>query len=133
MSLDTKYRPKKYSDVLGQRGAVRTLKGIVSEGAGWKQSYLFAGPFGSGKTTLGRILARALLCEAPVNGEPCDQCSSCEGMLSGESDAFIEVDAQRTVGKLTLRRYLRKSTTTRFQADENFTSLTSLISSVKTL
>ena len=49
MSLDTKYRPKNYDDVLGQAGSIKTLKGIVSENAGWKQSYLFAGPFGSGK------------------------------------------------------------------------------------
>lgn len=108
MSLDTKYRPKKYSDVLGQRGAVKTLKGIVSEGAGWKQSYLFAGPFGSGKTTLGRILARALLCEAPIEGEPCDLCSSCEGMLTGESDAFIEVDAATNSGKADVKKILEE-------------------------
>jgi len=108
MSLDTKYRPKKYSDVLGQRGAVKTLKGIVTEGAGWRQSYLFAGPFGSGKTTLGRILARALLCEAPIEGEPCDQCTSCEGMLSGESDAFIEVDAATNSGKADVKKILEE-------------------------
>ena len=53
MSLDTKYRPRTYDELLGQSGAIKTLRGIVSEGAGWKQSYLFAGPFGSGKTTLG--------------------------------------------------------------------------------
>ena len=114
MSLDTKYRPRNYKDVLGQRGAVRTLKGIVSEGAGWKQSYLFAGPFGSGKTTLGRILARALLCEAPIDGEPCDQCSSCLGMLSGESDAFIEVDAATNSGKADVKKILEEIDYTAF-------------------
>ena len=106
MSLDTKYRPKNYDDVLGQAGSIKTLKGIVSEGAGWKQSYLFAGPFGSGKTTLGRILARALLCEAPINGEPCNKCSSCESMISGESDAFIEVDAATNSGKEDVKKVL---------------------------
>lgn len=108
MSLDTKYRPRTYADVLGQRGAVKTLKGIVSEGAGWKQSYLFAGPFGSGKTTLGRILARALLCENPQEGEPCDKCSSCEGLLKGGSDAFIEVDAATNSGKADVKKILEE-------------------------
>lgn len=108
MSLDTKYRPRTYNDVLGQRGAVKTLKGIVTEGAGWKQSYLFAGPFGSGKTTLGRILARALLCESPQEGEPCDKCSSCEGLLKGGSDAFIEVDAATNSGKADVKKILEE-------------------------
>src|SRR6056300_2006150 len=99
MSLDTKYRPITYNDVLGQRSSIKTLKGLVSNEAGWRQSYLFAGPFGSGKTTLGRILARALLCESPQEGEPCDKCSSCEGLLKGGSDAFIEVDAATNSGK----------------------------------
>lgn len=108
MSLDTKYRPRTYNDVLGQRGAVKTLKGIVSEGAGWKQSYLFAGPFGSGKTTLGRILARALLCENPQEGEPCDKCSSCEGLISGGSDAFVEVDAATNSGKADVKKILEE-------------------------
>lgn len=108
MSLDTKYRPKNYEDVLGQAGSIKTLKGIVSENAGWKQSYLFAGPFGSGKTTLGRILARALLCEDPINGEPCNKCSSCESMISGESDAFIEVDAATNSGKEDVKKVLNE-------------------------
>ena len=67
MSLDTKYRPKNYDDVLGQSNTIKTLKGFVKNDAGWKQSYLFAGAFGSGKTTLGRILARALLCENTID------------------------------------------------------------------
>lgn len=108
MSLDTKYRPRTYEDVLGQSGAIKTLRGIVSEGAGWKQSYLFAGPFGSGKTTLGRILARALLCENPNEGNPCDECSSCRGMIEGGSDAFVEVDAATNSGKADVKKILEE-------------------------
>lgn len=108
MSFDTKYRPKAYSDVLGQKGAIRTLKGLVSSGAGWNQSYLFAGPWGSGKTTVARVLARALLCEAPREGEPCDACGSCLSMLGGSSDAFVEVDAATNSGKADVKKILEE-------------------------
>lgn len=108
MSLDTKYRPITYNDVLGQRSSIKTLKGLVSNGAGWRQSYLFAGPFGSGKTTLGRILARALLCDDPVEGEPCDQCGSCQSMINGGSTNFIEVDAATNSGKADVKKILEE-------------------------
>lgn len=108
MSLDTKYRPRTYADVLGQKPSVKVLTSLVREGAGWKQSYLFAGPFGSGKTTLGRILARALLCESPKEGEPCDECVSCRGMLAGTSDAFVEVDAATNSGKADVKKIIEE-------------------------
>lgn len=105
MALDTRYRPSTYADVLGQRGTVTILRQFVKTGAGFHQSYLFAGPFGSGKTTLGRILARALLCEQPVDGEPCDACTSCRSILdNGSSDTFIEVDAATNSGKADVKR-----------------------------
>lgn len=106
MSLDTKYRPRTYSDVLGQKPTIQTLKGFIKSEAGWRQSYLFAGPYGSGKTTLGRIMARALLCESPIDGEPCDECSSCKAMLMGSHDSFIEVDAATNSGKADVKKLL---------------------------
>lgn len=95
MSLDDKYRPRVYADVLGQDGTIQILKELVRQGRGFRQSYVFAGQYGSGKTTQARILARALLCESPVNGEPCDQCVSCKTMLDADRshDDFVEVDA----------------------------------------
>lgn len=108
MSLDTKYRPRSYSDVLGQKVAIKTLKGFVQKDAGWRQSYLFAGPFGSGKTTLGRILARALLCDSPIDGEPCDECDSCLSMLNGSSPNFTEVDAATNSGKADIKKILEE-------------------------
>ena len=108
MSLDTKYRPLTYDDVLGQKTSIKTLRGLVSNDAGWKQSYLFAGPFGSGKTTLGRILARALLCESPVEGNPCDQCASCLSMIKGGSTNFVEVDAATNSGKSDIKKILEE-------------------------
>lgn len=100
MSLDTKYRPTSYRDVLGQEATKKILKQFVITGTGYNQSYLFAGPFGSGKTTLGRILARALLCDSPVEGEPCNKCPSCVSILeNGTSESFIEMDAATNSGK----------------------------------
>jgi DNA polymerase III subunit gamma/tau len=100
MALDTRYRPLKYADVIGQDASVTILKHFVKSGSGFYQSYLFCGPFGSGKTTLGRILARALLCENPKDGEPCDECPSCRAILeTGTSECFSEMDAATKSGK----------------------------------
>ena len=114
MSLDTKYRPRTYSDVIGQNSIVKVLRGIVSSGAGWRQSYLFAGPYGSGKTTTARILARALLCENTVEGEPCDKCFSCLAMLEGNCDSYIEVDSATNSGKADVKKLLEEIDYTTF-------------------
>lgn len=100
MALDTKYRPLNYTDVLGQESSVEVLRQFVREGRGFHQSYVFCGQHGSGKTTLGRILARALLCEAPVDGEPCNACGSCRSIIErGTSECFVELDAATRSGK----------------------------------
>ena len=105
MALDTKYRPLRYEDVLGQEHTVEVLRQIVRSGKGFHQSYVFCGGHGSGKTTLGRILARALLCDDPVNGDPCDECDSCLSILeNGSSDAFFEVDAATNSGKEDVKK-----------------------------
>lgn len=100
MSLDIKYRPRTYDDVLGQEATIKVLRKFVSDGRGFQQSYLFCGAHGSGKTTLGRILARALLCENHHEGDPCGTCTSCKSLLESNSSAdFIEVDAATNSGK----------------------------------
>lgn len=105
MSLDTLHRPSTYADVLGQRETIQILKQYVASGAGFHQSYLFAGPWGSGKTTLARVLARALLCTSPVDGEPCDCCTSCKSLLEGgTSPDFCEIDAATNSGKDSVRK-----------------------------
>ena len=65
MSLDTKYRPTDPKEVLGQKGTIKMFRQLIKTGAGFRQSYLLGGLYGSGKTTLARMLARGLLCEAP--------------------------------------------------------------------
>ena len=105
MAFDTKYRPRTYGDVLGQDATADVLRQFVKEGRGFQQSYLFCGPHGSGKTTMGRILARALLCENPQEGEPCDQCESCLSILErGSSECFSEMDAATKSGKENITR-----------------------------
>lgn len=134
MSLDTKYRPRTYNDVLGQKATIQTLKGFIKSDAGWRQSYLFAGPYGSGKTTLGRIMARALLCQNPNDGEPCDECHSCKAMLAGSHDSFIEVDAATNSGKADVKKLLEELQYVSFSGsrmlylfDECFTEDTTLL------
>lgn len=105
MALDTTYRPTSFADVVGQEAHVQVLQQIVRQGSGFHQSYVFCGGHGSGKTTLGRILARALLCEEPKDGSPCDKCSSClEILKTGSSECFTEFDAATNSGKDDIKK-----------------------------
>lgn len=134
MSLDTKYRPLRYSDVLGQDATIEVCKQIVIAGKGFHQSYVFAGSHGGGKTTCGRILARAMLCASPVDGDPCDECESCLAVLNDASENFIEVDAATNSGKDDVRRITEEAQFGSFSGkrkvylfDECFTEDTMLI------
>jgi len=118
MALDTKYRPEKYTDVLGQEASVSVLRQFVKEGRGFHQSYVFCGQHGSGKTTLGRILARALLCTNPQEGDPCDECHSCRTFLEGGThESFEELDAATKSGKADLARIVEDVTYSTFSGN----------------
>lgn len=92
---DIRYRPLKFTDVLGQDGAVLPLKARLRNGTVFDTSYIFAGGHGQGKTTLARILARAALCHNPnrTEWEPCNACESCQAILNEAPSAFEERDA----------------------------------------
>lgn len=91
---DTRYRPLRFTDVLGQEGAVTILKKRLEKGTALDTSYIFGGGHGMGKTTLGRILGRALLCQnLTADAEPCNECENCQDALNETSVALSEMDA----------------------------------------
>jgi DNA polymerase-3 subunit gamma/tau len=92
LALARKWRPKKFADVAGQEPVVRALTNAL-ESDRVHHAYLFAGTRGVGKTTVARILAKALNCEAGVHGEPCGECGACTSIDEGRFVDLIEVDA----------------------------------------
>lgn len=87
-----KWRPQRFSDMVGQEHIARTLKNTIITGR-IAHAYLFVGPRGIGKTTSARIFAKALNCIHPVDGEPCCQCSSCKSIADETNVDVIEIDA----------------------------------------
>ncbi|MDO4315388.1 MAG: DNA polymerase III subunit gamma/tau [Oscillospiraceae bacterium] len=96
-ALYRKWRPKVFSDVIGQSHITETLQKQVAEGR-TSHAYLFTGTRGTGKTTCAKILAKAVNCEHPVNGDPCCQCASCLGIESGSFLDVLELDAASNNG-----------------------------------
>jgi len=92
---DTVYRPLRFADVLGQDGNVRLLKARLKNGTAFDTSYIFAGAFGRGKTTVSRIHARAMLCQDldTSDPEPCNKCDNCTTILEEQPGPFTERDA----------------------------------------
>src|SRR5213083_3092172 len=91
-ALYRKYRPQGFDDVVGQEPVVRTLRNAVSAG-NVRQAYLFAGPRGTGKTSLARILAKALNCAHGPTPDPDGTCHTCLAIAAGTSLDVVEMDA----------------------------------------
>jgi DNA polymerase-3 subunit gamma/tau len=91
-ALYRKYRPQDFDEVVGQEAVVRTLRNAIERGQ-VRQAYLFAGPRGTGKTSLARILAKALNCAYGPTTKPCGECNSCRSIAAGTSLDVVEMDA----------------------------------------
>lgn len=97
LALYRKWRPHSFDDVVEQRHIVDTLKNSVKNNS-VSHAYLFCGTRGTGKTTLAKILARAVNCLHPVDGSPCNQCEICKGILDGSIIDVVEIDAASNNG-----------------------------------
>ncbi|MHB8991650.1 MAG: DNA polymerase III subunit gamma/tau, partial [Chloroflexota bacterium] len=96
-SLYHRWRSRSFSEVVAQEHVTRTLKNAVGSGR-IVHAYLFCGPRGTGKTSTARILAKAVNCLDPQQGEPCNRCASCEAVSNGRAIDLIEIDAASNRG-----------------------------------
>ena len=91
-ALYRKFRPQTFSEMVGQEHITKTLKNQIMAGR-VGHAYLFNGGRGTGKTSAAKILARAINCLNPKDGEPCNECEICKGILSGANTDVVEMDA----------------------------------------
>lgn len=100
--LYRKWRPQVFSDVVGQEHITKTLMSSVESGR-VSHAYLFTGSRGTGKTSCAKILAKAVNCEHPVGGNPCNECASCKGIDNGSIVDVVEIDAASNNGVDNIR------------------------------
>jgi len=103
-----KWRPQTLSEVVGQEHVTKTLHHAVASGR-IAHAYLFCGPRGTGKTSTGRILAKAANCLNPTDGEPCNDCEICRAVNAGSAPDIIEIDAASKTGVDDIRDLREKT------------------------
>src|SRR5581483_11439530 len=96
-ALYLRWRPHRFAEVVGQEAVTRTLRNAVTRGT-VAHAYLLCGPRGTGKTSIARILYKALNCESVREGDPCGLCNSCRAADAGQSIDLIEIDAASNRG-----------------------------------
>lgn len=106
-ALYRKFRPDTFDEVKGQAPIVTTLRNQVKTSR-MSHAYLFCGTRGTGKTTIAKILAKAVNCEAPVNGNPCRECAMCKSIAAGTSMNVIEIDAASNNGVDNIREIVEE-------------------------
>lgn len=106
-ALYRKFRPLTFNDVKGQEHIVTTLKNQIRTGR-LSHAYLFCGTRGTGKTTIAKLLGRAVNCEHPVEGSPCGECAICKAIAAGSSMNCIEIDAASNNGVENIREILEE-------------------------
>lgn len=104
-ALYRSYRPNKFSEVVGQKHVIQTLKNAIKEKK-TSHAYVFSGLRGIGKTTIARILAKAVNCKNSVDGEPCNACANCLAIMNNETTDIIELDAATNNGVDEIRNIL---------------------------
>lgn len=109
--LYRKYRPRVFADVVGQPQVTVTLKNELMRGR-ISHAYLFTGSRGTGKTTCAKILARAVNCLRPVDGDPCGECEICRGLEDGSLLDVMEIDAASNNGVENVRAIIEETSFT---------------------
>ena len=105
--LYRQFRPLTFDDVIGQKASVGALRQAVISNR-LAHAYLFCGQHGTGKTTIAKIFSRAVNCEHPINGNPCNECETCKGILDGSILDVVEMDAASNNGVDDIRPILRE-------------------------
>ena len=106
-ALYRSYRPTTFKEVIGQKHVIQTLKNAIIENR-TSHAYVFSGLRGIGKTTIARILAKAVNCQNPIDGEPCNECENCKAINENITTDVVELDAASNNGVDEIRSLLEK-------------------------